>query len=98
MRVRLDMGTFVGLRKYGRMLCDRKLLRQVVAVTVLIFSICAFAEDKENPEIKFSARTELVLIPTLVTDKSGAHISGLKKEDFTVLENRSEEHTSELQS
>ena len=84
------MGTFVGLRKYGRMLCDRKLLRQVAAVNVLIFSICAFAKDKENPEIKFSARTELVLIPTLVTDKSGAHIIGLKKEDFTVLENGSQ--------
>src|SRR5580692_13011124 len=45
------------------------------------------AKDKENAEVKFTARAELVLIPTLVTDKSGNHISGLKKEDFTVLEN-----------
>ena len=45
------------------------------------------AKDKENAEVKFTARAELVLIPTLVTDKSGNHISGLKKEDFTVFEN-----------
>jgi hypothetical protein len=32
-----------------------------------------------------------VLIPTLVTDKSGNHVSGLKKEDFTVLENGAEQ-------
>jgi len=47
------------------------------------------AKDKNkenNSPVKFTARTELVLIPALVTDKSGNHISGLKKEDFTVLE------------
>jgi VWFA-related protein len=32
-----------------------------------------------------------VLIPTLVTDKSGKHITGLKQEDFTVLENGAEQ-------
>jgi VWFA-related protein len=37
--------------------------------------------------VTFHARSELILVPTLVTDKSGAHISGLKKEDFTVFEN-----------
>lgn len=55
------------------------------------FTICtsAFAKDKENADVKFTSRTELVLVPTLVTDKAGAHVSGLKKEDFTVLENGS---------
>ncbi|MGA2004511.1 MAG: VWA domain-containing protein [Terriglobales bacterium] len=56
-------------------------------------SICAFAKDKDKEngsEVKFTSRTELVLIPTLVMDKTGAHISGLKKDDFTVLENGSE--------
>lgn len=49
-------------------------------------------KDKENnSEVKFTARTELVLIPTLVTDKSGNHITGLHKEDFTVLENGAEQ-------
>jgi VWFA-related protein len=56
-----------------------------------VFAICtsSLAKDKENSEVKFTSQTELVLIPTLVTDKAGAHISGLKKEDFTVLENGS---------
>jgi VWFA-related protein len=31
--------------------------------------------------------TQLVLIPALVTDRSGRHISGLKAEDFTVKDN-----------
>jgi VWFA-related protein len=49
-------------------------------------------KDKENnSEVKFTSRTALVLVPTLVTDKSGNHILGLKKEDFTVLENGAEE-------
>jgi VWFA-related protein len=45
---------------------------------------------EKSSELKFTVRTELVFIPTLVTDKSGAHIRGLKKEDFTVIENGSE--------
>jgi VWFA-related protein len=57
----------------------------------LLFDQPVFAspatKDKDNAEVTFTARTELVLIPTLVTDKSGHHISGLKQEDFTVLEN-----------
>ncbi|MBV9574952.1 MAG: VWA domain-containing protein [Acidobacteriales bacterium] len=53
--------------------------------SILVFG--APAKDKENAEVKFTARAQLVLIPTLVTDKSGHHISGLKAEDFTVLEN-----------
>jgi len=64
-----------------------------VVLIAFALCICGFAKDrdKENDtEIKFTARTELVLIPTLVTDKSGVHITGLKKEDFTVLENGSE--------
>jgi len=60
----------------------------------LACSIYAFAAPKDKddkPDLKFTARSELVLIPTLVTDKSGNHITGLKKEDFTVLENGAEQ-------
>jgi VWFA-related protein len=65
----------------------------VVIIAALAGSIFVFAKpkDKGNPEVKFTARTELVLIPTLVTDKSGNHITGLKQEDFTVLENGAEQ-------
>jgi VWFA-related protein len=72
-----------------------KLFRNVI---IIAFSACAiflFArpndKDKDNSEVKFTARTELVLIPTLVTDKSGNHITGLKQENFTVLENGAEQ-------
>jgi VWFA-related protein len=63
----------------------------VVALTSLIL-LRAIPKDKDDvPDVKFTLRTELVLIPTVVTDKSGNHISGLKKEDFTVLENSAEQ-------
>jgi VWFA-related protein len=70
----------------------RKLSRYVILVVALVCSIVVFArpKDKENnSKVKFTSRTELVLIPTVVTDKSGNHINGLKKEDFAVLENGS---------
>jgi len=75
--------------------------RKLSCVTIIAALACSIfvvakpkGKDKEkenNSEVKFTARTELVLIPTLVTDKSGNHISGLKKEDFTVLENGAEQ-------
>ncbi len=75
-----------------------KLSCYVTIIAALACSIFVFAKphdkDKEkenNAEVKFTARTELVLIATLVTDKSGNHINGLKKEDFTVLENGAEQ-------
>jgi VWFA-related protein len=35
---------------------------------------------------KFKARAELVTVPVVVTYKNGLHVHGLKKEDFTLLE------------
>jgi VWFA-related protein len=72
-------------------------LSYITIIAALACSIFVFAKpkgkdkEKDNAEVKFTARTELVLIPTLVTDKSGNHIGGLKKEDFTVLENGAEQ-------
>ena len=76
------------------MTIGRKLSCYVTVIAVLACSIFVLAEPKDkenNSEVKFTSRTELVLIPTLVTDKSGNHISGLKKEDFKVLENGAEQ-------
>ncbi|MGA9475024.1 MAG: VWA domain-containing protein [Terriglobales bacterium] len=71
-----------------------RLLRRLAFVGVLLLCVTGSANDKNNKEsgaeVKFSAHTELVMVPVVVTDKSGAHINGLKKEDFTVLENGSE--------
>src|SRR4051812_1617564 len=34
----------------------------------------------------FQTKTELVLVPVVVTDKKGQHVHGLTKDDFVVLE------------
>ncbi|HEX4486652.1 MAG TPA: hypothetical protein VH088_10320 [Terriglobales bacterium] len=63
-----------------------------ISLCALILSLLVFAKDKENKsEVTFTSRAELVLVPVLVTDKQGNHINGLKKEDFTVLENGAEQ-------
>jgi VWFA-related protein len=68
-------------------------LAVVLACCVFVFAGAGYKNnDKQNTsEVKFSAGAKLVLVPTLVTDKSGNHISGLKQEDFTVLENGAEQ-------
>lgn len=60
---------------------------------LLAGAIFGFAQEKkgENSQVQFTARTELVLIPAVITDKSGKHITGLTKEDFIVLENGAEQ-------
>jgi VWFA-related protein len=69
----------------------REFFRRIILVlAVLGYFTLVFAKDdkqKDSSDVKFTARTELVLVPTLVTDKSGVHIRGLKKEDFTIREN-----------
>ena len=79
---------------------SRRLSHPLAVIATLACSLLVLAspkdkdkdKDKENnAEVKFTSRAELVLIPTLVTDKSGAHITGLKKEDFTLLENGAEQ-------
>ncbi len=44
-------------------------------------------DTKSSATPHIVSRTNLVLIPTVVTDKSGAHITGLTKDDFYVHEN-----------
>ncbi|HLX85677.1 MAG TPA: VWA domain-containing protein [Terriglobales bacterium] len=64
----------------------------IAVVCSLLVSARPREKEKEsNSEVKFTSHTELVLIPTLVTDKSGNHIKGLKQEEFTVLENGAEQ-------
>jgi len=42
------------------------------------------AQTAQTNATTFTSSTELVLIPTVVDDRSGAHIPGLKKEDFAL--------------
>jgi VWFA-related protein len=40
--------------------------------------------DRQKADATFTARSELVLVPVLVTDSGGKHVSHLKKEDFVI--------------
>jgi VWFA-related protein len=51
---------------------------------VLALLLCVTLHAQSEP--KFSARSELVLVPAVVTDKSGKHLANLSKYDFVVLE------------
>ena len=86
---------------YGFKLLPYRFRACLTLFAAFAISISGFAKDKnnykDNAEVKFTSHTELVLIPTLVTDKAGAHISGLKKEDFKILENGSERQISSFE-
>jgi len=43
-------------------------------------------KSSENPQYKLSVRSNLVLVPVIVVDKRGDHVTGLKAEDFEVKE------------
>ncbi|HZR29233.1 MAG TPA: VWA domain-containing protein [Terriglobales bacterium] len=45
------------------------------------------ANSHEEPKVDLTSRTELVQVPVIVKDGSGAPIHGLKKQDFVVQEN-----------
>jgi VWFA-related protein len=55
-----------------------------VASIVVIFTALLNAQTVQTNETKFTSSTELVLIPTVVNDKSGIPISGLQKEQFAL--------------
>jgi len=57
------------------------------ATILLSASSLAQRKPAESTPPKFTARAELVQLTVLVTDKSGAHVSGLKPEDFVVKDN-----------
>ncbi len=65
-------------------------LRFFPSALVFLFALCAtFAQSQPQKDKKpvIAVHSEIVLVPAIVTDQSGAHISDLKQDDFTVLEN-----------
>lgn len=56
-----------------------------VAKVAVTFLFVPFLAAQQQPT--FRSHAELVVVPTVVADHSGAHIHGLKKEDFIVREN-----------
>ncbi|MGA7684233.1 MAG: VWA domain-containing protein [Terriglobales bacterium] len=55
-----------------------------IAGIVLVFTSLLKAQAPPSGAATFSSSTELVLIPAVVSDRTGAHVAGLKKEDFTL--------------
>ncbi len=68
--------------------------------TAAVMSLCAAlamfpgsgSAAEQKPAVPtFTARSELVLVPVLVRDKSGTHMAGLKQDDFSVFQNGAEQ-------
>ena len=63
-------------------------LHVVLFVSLLCFGALATHLSAQSPvaqseeEIVFKSHTELVTVPVIVTNKSGAHVHSLTKEDF----------------
>lgn len=74
----------LSLRGYNPCMNLRGLARWASVITVVLLSSRVVFPQSEPA--KFSSRSELVLVPAVVTDKSGKHISNLTKDDFVVLE------------
>jgi VWFA-related protein len=64
----------------------KSLLRRLTCAAALLIPVIATTAVSQTEAPKFTSRAELVLVPAVVTDKSGNHISNLSKDDFVVLE------------
>ena len=62
-----------------------RLLQVAGLITIAaLSSMPASTQDGQAATATFSSSSELVLVPTVVNDKSGIHISGLTKQDFVL--------------
>jgi VWFA-related protein len=68
----------------GVMVSLQAVLALAGIVVSFFFASGLQAQTTSSTSPTFTSATELVLIPTVVSDKTGAHIAGLKKEDFTL--------------
>jgi len=57
-----------------------------VSLPLLLTASLAQSKEKDGEATKLTSSVKLVLIPTIVTDKSGGHVSGLKIESFSLQE------------
>jgi len=72
---------------------DHPYLCIVAALSALcLSSIAVVSELHSDPSAPvFFSRTSLVLVPTVVTDKMGNHLTGLTRGDFQILEDNKDE-------
>src|SRR5271154_2955967 len=57
------------------------------ALLVVACSSSAQTQPEKSKKPGIAVRSEVVLVPAVVTDHAGVHVSGLTQGDFTVLEN-----------
>ena len=58
--------------------------RFVILAVALLLATSLYPQTARTPTTTITSSTELVLIPAVVSDKSAAHILGLKREDFVL--------------
>lgn len=63
-------------------------------VLLLIQSTIVLAQDVEDPDGVIRVRTDLVTVPTIVTDSHGRRVAGLTQSDFAVRDNGREVQVS----
>ena len=64
----------------------------LTALTVLVLAPLLAAQQKPSPNTPvFKSKTELVLVPVSVHDKSGKHVAGLKQDAFGVRQDGKEQ-------
>jgi VWFA-related protein len=68
------------------MTLTKKVSSFLPALLFLLVPVAGGSDQSQNGAT-FTARTEMVLVPVVVTDKSGAHTLGIVKDDFEILEN-----------
>src|SRR5208283_4766317 len=59
---------------------------KAVALLLALVLLCAALPSQEQTGAVFRAESDLVLVNVTVRDKSGRFVSGLKAQDFTILE------------
>jgi VWFA-related protein len=65
----------------------RRSLLVALLIAILVVPPISGAQQPAGETVRISTKSELVMVPVLVTEKDGSHVAGLKKEDFTVSEN-----------
>src|SRR5580658_5500181 len=65
-------------------MCRARSCFTIALVAFFLTSPLKAQTTAESNAITFTSSTELVLVPTVVNDKSGAYISGLTKEEFAL--------------
>src|SRR5690349_24469398 len=72
---------------------DHPYLCIVVVLLALFLSSTAVVSEphSDSGAPVFFSRTSLVLVPTVVTDKMGNHLTGLTRNDFQILEDNKDE-------